>query len=112
MEDLWDRFLNKKKAFEETHHRVKDEQVFMWFRTHGLETIKQYSDRTTQFDYQISETGISVKLTTKELLILPPHDCDLLELLTRATSCKITPSGNKLQIDLWFNGRKWVKNEG
>jgi len=110
--DKFDRLMAKLEAFEATHTQVKDDNIFTWWEKEGLPTLKLYMDITTKMEYGIDNTGITVEIITKRLVLLPDEERGLMNILSKASTCfvDVLDSG-KLQIRLWFRGWKWLEKE-
>lgn len=109
---MYDRLMEKQKAFEETHVRVRDDDMFKWFEQEGLIILKSYTDRATKLAFEVDETGITVNIITTNLVLLPADETGLMEVLNRAATCFVNiNSEGKLEIKLWFRGWKWLEKD-
>lgn len=107
---MYEKILAKQKEFEETHVKVRDDAMYEWFSSKGIETLKDYSDMGTKLEYNVTADGIDVLIITKSLLMLPEMESSLLELLLKAGTCSVEAlSENKLSIKLWYRGWKWLE---
>ncbi len=107
--DMFDKILAKYEAFEATHTQVKDDDIFIWWEKKGLPTLKLYMDMTTTMTYEVDNSGITVEIIARRLILLPEEEKDLMDVLSRASTCFVEVlEHKKLQIKLWFRGWKWI----
>lgn len=110
--DLYTRLMEKQRVFEETHVRVKDEEMFSWFEQEGLILLKLCTDKATNLACEVDDTGITVHIITKSLVLLPAEEEGLMEVLNKAATCFVdVNSEGKLEIKLWFRGWKWLEKD-
>lgn len=108
--EMYEKLMKKQEEFEAGHIKVRNDVMFRWFEEEGLEILKDYCDIATDFDYEVADSGITVKIITKELLMLPAGEKWLMEVIARAGAVYIKPlSEKKIEIKLWFRGWKWVE---
>ena len=108
--EMFEKLMEKQAEYEAGHEKVKDERIFKWFKEEGLEILKYYCDLTSELKYEIAENGITVVITTKELLMLPDGERWLMDVVSKAGAVYIKPiSEGKMEIKLWFRGWKWIE---
>lgn len=106
--DMFEKIMERQKRFEKTHIRVRNEELFHWFRREGLSIIKSSCDKSTLMQYQVNGDGITVHITTKELLLLPTENDPLVSILRKASICFLDVTADeRLKIALWFDGYIW-----
>ena len=106
-EKIFQSLLERKEEHDRNYIRVKDEEMFIWFREEALPILKGYTGFTSKLSYEEDERGISVTFHTKELLLLPDMEQELMKIISRCSKCSIEPTeGRKLEISLWFRGWK------
>lgn len=107
--EMLEKLLAGLKKYDETHKRVRDDEMFSWFHDEGLMILNTFSDVHTSFDYREDENGIDVDIVTKSLLLLPDIGDELVNLLLKAGKCEVKAIDNKLHISLWFCGWKDIE---
>lgn len=110
--ELYEKLMKKYEAYEATHVKVRDNDMFRWFKQEGLVILRPYVDFGTKMDYEIDDDGITVKIITKTLVLLPEEEKGLMNVLSRASACFVdSREDGKLEIKLLYRGWKWLKKE-
>lgn len=109
MGDGFDRLMEKWEKFEQKHIKVRDDDIFNWFHKQGLWLLQEYCKNCAELEYVVSESGIDVNITTKDLLLMTDLDKELLKILNLSATCSIKAVGGQLEICLWFRGWKWLE---
>ena len=108
---LFDKIWENLKKFEKGHTKIKNEYIFDLFQNYGIPFLQAYFHDAEKFEYEMDENGITIKIVTPELVMIPDKE-ELLELFKLAGSCFIKPtSDHKLCIQLWVRGWLWIKND-
>lgn len=111
--DGFERLLEKWERFEQGHTKVRNDDMYDWFNKQGLCLLQGYCKNNAKLEYVISESGISVKIITTELLLMTDLDMALLKVLYLSSTCNIkTVEEKKLEISLWFRGWEWQEKAG
>lgn len=109
MGDGFDRLMERWEKFEREHTKVRNDDMFRWFDEQGLWLLQEYCKNCAELKYVVSESGIDVNITTKDLLLMTDLDKELLKILNLSATCSIKAVGEQLEISLWFRGWKWLE---
>ena len=84
---------------------AQDEELLNWFNEKGVSILNKYFKESAKLDYKKDKNGVMVKIITKNLMIIPRYDKDLLELINSSVFFDIQRyKRGKVQILLWFRG--------